>query len=323
MYRHIWIAILFLGLIALSGCGDIEEMIEEATQQNITVTRTIHNSNSERDIKTATVMEAVSVAPGQAMAAGAASVDKLSERIEVSRLGLGEVRFFVRGHIRNLADTPALVTLSAIPNNNAALGEVNIGTITLLPGEDLRLENPSDMDQNSDSIHENMAAIFHNLDNDYTVNPVVEVQCAGNGGVIVDWVKFIALPTYWRTGELSPGGLMSYKKNVERIYDAGLEGSVKNTGDYLAEVLVYISDGKEIDPENDLIGHAFLEPGEKAEGFEILQSGGATKIKNAFKNMVNGQAMVYDFVVVSEQPLKVKSRNLRIKAKLTVQADIF
>ncbi len=323
MSRHIWIALLIMGLLVVSGCTDIEDMIEEATKQEITVSRTIHNDTSLRNFKSATVMEAVSVNVGSSLAAGAVGISTLAERIEVSRLGLGEVRFFIKGHFRNQSEHSALVTISAIPNGDPGGQPVVIGTVSLSAGETFQLENPNDMDQGSETIHENLSAVFCNLDEAYLVNPIVEVQGAASGKVAIDWIKFSALPTYWRVGDLSPGSLVSYKKNVKRVYKATLEGAVINNGDQLAEVRVYISQGKEIDPEDDLIAHAFLEAGEKIQGFEMLLDGGATKIKDAFENMVEGTAMTYDFVVVSKQPLEVKSKNLRIQAKLSVEADIF
>jgi len=268
-------------------------------------------------------MEDVAVALGDRVAAGAVDISKLSERIDVYRLGLGEVRFFVKGYMRNHSDSPAFVTLSAVPNNSADGQPEMIGTVTLQAGEALELTNPSDMDQGSETIHENLAAVFGALGEGYVINPIVEVQGANQGEVIVDWIQLSALPAYWRTGILSPGGLTSYEKNVKRIYQAMLEGSVKNRGDQLAEVTVYISPKGATDMEESIIAHAFLEPDEKLQGYEMLVEGGATRIKEAFEKMVSGEDMHFDFVVVSEQPLAVKSRNLRIQAKLTVEANIF
>jgi hypothetical protein len=118
--------------------------------------------------------------------------------------------------------------------------------------------------------------------------------------------------------------LSGYAANVKAIKDPMLQGRVANYGDNLAEVSVYLSRENEVvHPEADLIAHAFLAPGETAQGFEMMTENGGDLIKSAFKLMIDGKSVAYDYVVVSETPLKVKSTNLRIQVKLDVTADIF
>jgi hypothetical protein len=312
-----------VSFLALTGCNSIEDMIQEATQQTISISRTISNSTSERDIQSVTVAQGVMVAGGQAIPAGVASVDKLAERIEVTRLGLAEVRFFVRAYVVNNSKLAAFVTLYAIPNAEGTGEPMPIGSIALAPFEKREIMNPGDMDQGADTIHENLKAIFLSLQDDYELNPIIQVQGSNSQGVTADYVQLSAQPVLWDSELMSPGSLPSFKKNVKRVYDAKLEGSITNYGENVAEVKIYLTTDPEADLEDNLLAEAFMAPGETLAGFEIEVEGGGDKIKNAFEAMIGGQKLSQDFVVLSDDPFSVKCRNLRLHAKLVVEADIF
>jgi len=306
------------------GCGDIEDMIEKATERTISIERTILDSTSERSVKSVTVVESIKVQHNDTYEVGMISIDDLAERIEVSRLGLGEVRYFVRGHIYNLSNEPALLRLTVIPNSEAGeLSPVEIGSITLAPQEELYLEQMGEMDQSGETIHQRLQSVFHNLDERYLIDPIIQVEGDMEKGVHVSWLKLSALPVLWRTEAVPAGPLSSYKKNFRNVYDATLAGSITNKGTNLAEVSIYLGIGEEVDPEADLIAHAFLAPGETLHGFELLVEGGAARIRDSIEAMIEGETVHRDFVVVSTEPLTVKGKSLRLEAKVVVGVDVF
>ncbi|NLH50212.1 MAG: hypothetical protein GX444_16655 [Myxococcales bacterium] len=323
MNRNFWAVLILIAFLGLTGCNSIEDMIQEATQQTVSVSRTISNTTSERDIQSVTVVEGVNVAGGQAIPAGVAKVEKLADRIEVTRLGMAEVRFFVKAYVENNSKLAAFVTLYAIPNAEGIGEPMPIGNITLAPFEKREVVNPGDMDEGADTIHENLKAIFLALGDDYELSPIIQVQGSNSQGVTADFVQLSAQPVLWDSDLMSPGSLPSFKKNVKRVYDAKLEGSITNYGANVAEVKIYLTIDPEAPLEDTLLARAFLAPGETLAGYEIEVEGGGHMIKNAFESMIEGQKLVQDFVVLSEDPFSVKCRNLRLHAKLVVEADIF
>jgi hypothetical protein len=313
---------ILLSIFLLAGCGSIEDMIEDATRQEITISRTVHDSTSERNVPSATVVEAVSLYNADSIAIGPVSIDPIADPIEISRLGLGNVKFYVRGDLRNQGNSPAVVTFKVIPNNAPGVAPVTIGTITVPAKSRLDLDLPGDMDQDAETIHATLQGVVHQLDDAYLVNPIIEVAGGGGDRIDVDAIRIAAVPTYWREGVLSPGGIGSFAKDVEDVNAGALMGDVTNKGTFFAEVSVFLTSEDADATETELLAHAMLAPGEKIAGFDMLVDDGKAMIEDAFWQMVNGKKVNFDFVVVSEQPLKVKSNNLRLQAELVVQADV-
>jgi len=318
------VAFIVVGGLLLTGCGDMKDMLEKATQRTTTVEYGILDSQSDSDVKSVLVAEGVNLASGDTQAVGEVNIDSLSERIEVSRLGLGDVTFFITGRLRNEGHVPAFITLAVIPADGTVNPQpVEIGTVTLDALEDLTLTKPGDMDQSFDSIHQKLKAVFDSLDARYLINPVLNVQGSSEDGVVVQWLKVAALPMIWTSQKIPAGVLSSYKDNLRNIYDATLKGSITNHGDDVAEVRLYLGDDKIVDPEADLVALAYVAPGETMQGFDMLVEGGAAKIKDTFESLADGKAMTRDFIVVSTQPLKVKGDKLRIEAKVVVGLNVF
>jgi len=323
MQRRVWIAFVILSVALMAGCTSIEDMIEEATQQDVTVSRTVHDSDSERGIKAATVVEAASITAGNFHSPGVVSIDLLAERIDVVRLGLADVRFFVKASVRNDSNVPAVVTFYAVPNGDPNGDPIAIGSLALNPNESARIENPGEMDQDAVTVDDNLHAVLDQLDENYEIIPAVLVQGSAAASVSVNWVQVAAMPAYLKSEDLSPGSLRTYGKNVKGIHECKLAGSVTNTGEEYADVQLFLNAGVESDEEEILIAERFLGPGEEVTGLDMTVEGGDDAIKDAFKRMIKGDDAGFDYVIVSQQPLQVKGNNLRIQCKLTVEADIF
>ncbi|HPQ70702.1 MAG TPA: hypothetical protein PKW95_16375 [bacterium] len=319
MKRFVFLSLIIMGALLISGCGEIEEMIEEATERTVTIERTVLDNTKERDVKSVVVAESLELRYGT-QPAGAVNVEKLADRIEVSRLGLNDVRFYLEGQLRNKNSNPALVRISIIPNNS---GEpIQIGSVTLAGKEELYLHSLEDMDQSYETIHERLKSALHQLDTRYLINPVVQVEGDTDNGVAIYWLKLGAMPVYWMNEVMPSRSLSSYKDNLREIQDATLAGSITNHGEGYALVRLFLGTNEEVDPENDLIAEAMLAPGETRTGLEILVDGGAKKIKSAIKALINGNGLNRNFVIVSDTPLEVEGDNLAIKAKLVVGLDI-
>lgn len=323
MKRLVLVAIVVFGLSLLVGCTSIEDMIEEATQQDITVSRTVHNSDSERGIQSATVMEAATISSGHYHTPGVVKIDTLSERIDVSRLGLAEVRFFLKAHIRNESNWPAVVTFYAIANQDPDGDPIAIGSLSMSPNETVKIENAGELDQDALTVHANLASVFDQLDENYEIIPAVLVQGPASANVTVNWVQVAAMPVYLRSEAFSTGSMRSYKNNITDIHKCQLAGSVTNTGDEFADVKLYLTAGADEETVETLVAKRFLGPGEEITGKDMTIEGGNDEIKSAFKRIIAGDDSGFDYVVVSDQPLSVKGNNLRIQCKLTVEADIF
>ena len=72
MKRHFTLSVflLFFGVLFFAGCGEIEDMIEEATERTVSIEKTILNSNNERDVKSVLVAESLEVQQGVTQPAG-------------------------------------------------------------------------------------------------------------------------------------------------------------------------------------------------------------------------------------------------------------
>ncbi|MDP8223393.1 MAG: hypothetical protein P9L99_08545 [Candidatus Lernaella stagnicola] len=306
--------------LLLSACGAIEDLIEDSTRRTISISRTIHDDAAERDVKSVAVAQGLVIPPGGFRAAGPVSVDRLSDSIEVSRLGIGETRFFLRGVLRNESAQTTVVTLGAVPNGDPAQA-INIGTITLAPYENLRLESAADLPGAGEIIHQNLTDLFSVLTDEYLLEAVV--YQSGNAPLIVENLKFAALPVYWKTKSFEDDGIKSYKKHLDGIHDAMLKGSVTNKGDSTAEVRVYMYGSEEFDAEKSLIAQAYLAPGETISGYDMTRDGGESEIESVFKDLIDGDEVFYDFVVVSKNPVSVISNELRAEIRIDVVANIF
>jgi hypothetical protein len=209
--------------------------------------------------------------------------------------------------------------LPGAPEDN--LPAVEIGTVTLRALEDYELENPGDMDQPAQKVHERLTELYLSLDERYLVNPVIYAEGAAEAGVHVSWLKLAAVPVLWRSEALETSGLSGYKKNIREIRDASLEGSITNEGTDLAEVRLYL--GTNPDDIGELVAQGFVEPGKTRYGFDLLVNGGEHTIKHAIKAMIAGDGGRSDLIVITENPLLVNGNRFRIQAKAVIGLDIF
>lgn len=309
-------------VLTITGCTEIEDYIEKQTESTFVVSQSVHNSTDERNISYAGVVDEVIVAGGEVKFGGVASVDALADSFAIAEAGMGDVRFFVTGYLRNQTDKPAYLTLQLLPNANADIEPITIGRVTLAPHQEHEMTIPGQMDQTEDEIDANLRAVLSELDDNYFLDSILQVQGADTTGVLVQDLQIAALPVYWKD-EAFDSSLKKYRKSIENVSKATLEGSVTNYGTEAAEVSIYFSVDGELDPETNLVAHAYLAPNETISGYEMLTANGSTQIKDAFENMIKGKEVIHDYVVVSRQPLMVRCSNLRIQAELTVRADIF
>jgi len=314
--------VLVIFALTITGCSEIEEYIESQTESTFVVSQSVHSSTDEKNISYASVVDELIVAGGQSKSGGITSVDTLADSFAIAEAGMGEVRFYITGYLYNQTDNPAYLTLQLIPNANADVEPVTIGKVTLDPREERELVMPGQMDQSEDEIDVNLRAVFNELDDNYFLDSIIQVQGADTTGVLVQDLQIAALPVYWKD-EAFDSSLKKYRKSIENVSKATLEGSVSNNGTEIAEVSVFFSVEGELNPATDLVAHAYLAPNETMAGYEMLTADGAALIKEAFENMIKGKEVIHDYVVVSRQPLTVRANNLRIQAELTVRADIF
>jgi hypothetical protein len=322
MRRVFRIVFCVLVIAVLAGCDQIEDWIEGYTEYTVAVSRTISDSTKERDVQGVVVAEDILVNSGNYRAAGPVSVEPLAEPIAVGQIGLGEVRYFMRGRFHNQSSQLARIHLYLVPNAGSGEDPVEIGSVTVNPHTEFTLNGPAGMDQDPETTHERLAGVFWMLDEQYLVNPVIFVQGANSAGVVVDRLELAASPMYWKTEEFDTASIQEYKDTVQRVKSATLEGTVRNYGDSPAKVVIYLTKGDEFDPDKDRIATAIIPGGVEVEGYQMLLEGAEERIRVAFEEMIDGANYGYDYVVLSERPLKVKGVNLRLQAKLAVVVDI-
>jgi hypothetical protein len=101
MKRPVLIIVAVFLLFLLAGCGDMQKMIENATEREITVYNTVVNSPNSDGVKAVLVAKNLDAPLGEPRDAGVTSISDMSERIDVARQGLGDVRFYVKGEHTN------------------------------------------------------------------------------------------------------------------------------------------------------------------------------------------------------------------------------
>jgi hypothetical protein len=314
---------LLAATVLLAGCGDLQNLIEGATRRTVTIHQSISDSTKERGNDYATLMNDQSIAAGQARTAGRISLDDLAEQIDVASRGLGNVRFFISGRFRNFGGGAATVTIYLAPNpeSGQAPAPQLICSFGLAPGQTRKLASPEDLNPGADEIDARLKAVLATLDDSLLVLPVVQAQ---GSGVAVDFLQIATLPFYWSGDEMDPSQYDQYADSVKEIGDGEIKGSVSNLGGDVAEVSLYATDKSDPDaPESTLVGYALLSPGQTAEGSEMLVEGGDEEIKNAFKALLDGRVMAYDYIITSPSPLKVQADNLRVQVNIVVEAQLF
>jgi hypothetical protein len=315
------VPVLFAALLLLvSGCGAIDDMIQDATRRTISISSTIHDSTTDRDVKSAVVMKNISVTGGNVQLVAPVSVEGLSERIDVARLGLADVQFFLRGQIRNETGQTAIVTIGAAPEGKPD-DAITLATVTLGPWRGLVLDTPADLGSAADAVDAALAAVLFKLDDTYSVFTAVKVDGTG-ASVTVDSLKLAALPVYWKTDALEESSLESYKKHIEDIKDVTLAGTVTNRGAGFAQVNIFLTE--EEDPlTTTLVATATLAPGETIAGYDMMIDEAGGLIEDAFWGVVDGKRFDVDFVILSPDPFTVESDRLRIEASIVVSASVF
>lgn len=318
--------IFILTALMVAGCGAIEDMIQDATARTFTVSRTIHDSTSDRSFKSVLVIDELTVRSGGYKAGGAVSLEELADRIDVSRLGLADVDFFLRGSLENRSSQMAFVTVAAVPNGQLDQ-VVELGTLTLGPRQLLRLEGPNDAGAAAAQINANLADLLGQLDDTYQVNVVIDVNSAGAEGVLVHQLRIAGQPVYLRSREIDADGVDDHGGKLTGIHGATLTGTVTNAGNGPAEIYVYLAleneGGSDLEPRYVLVAETLLDPGATAAGEDMMIEEAGANIESAFKRLIDGQTVAYAFVAVSDEPLTIHSDNLRAEIKIDVEADIF
>jgi len=309
-------------ILCLAGCDDIKQMIEDSTLRTIMVYQDIHNSTNERNYRSVNVAENFLLTNGQIKSMGEVSVEELGDPIEVARLGIGATKFFVGVSLHNRSNYPATVNLSLIPNGQTG-SPVDICSIPLEPGETLEYDRPTVWDGSMEPLHQALKSVFDVLDDNLIVFPAVQVTGGGPEGVQIDRIELCALPTYWDHEKLSADAVSGYGNFVDRVYDPKILGTITNEGTDWVDVRFYLSEGDTIDLVNDLLGEAYLAPGQTINGEDLLLDGADDKIVDGFNKVIDGKLMNYDYTIVCVQPIKVNSDHLRIEAKVDVKANIF
>ncbi len=311
-----------LFLIVLAGCGSIENMIEKATEREVTFYNTILDSEKDGDVKAVLVAHNLDARLGHIAATGEKEVSDLTDQIEVARLGIGEVCFYVKGRLINQGHLAATVRLFVAPGASADnLPAVEIGSVTLRGIEDYTLEKPGDMDQDAADVHERLSEVFFSLDDRYLVNPVIVAQGNGEDGVYIEHLELAAVPVLWRTRALETSALSGYSENIRELKEATLEGSITNNGTDLAEVRLYLS--RNADEVGELVAQGYVQPGQTLHGYELLAEGGEGQIKKAMKSMIEGDGVRSDFIVVTSNPMLVSGDRFRLQATVIVGLDVF
>ncbi|HPM76466.1 MAG TPA: hypothetical protein PK961_05190 [bacterium] len=317
-----WFTLIALSLFALMlvGCGEIEEMIEGATERTITAYQTVHNTTSERSPRSVAIAEDIIMTSGQTRPLGTVSLEEMTDPLEVSRLGIGTVFFYLRLAVHNRGNSAARLELSIAPNGANQTATV-VAIFNLAAGQTLIVDEPS-ATQFGAALHRNLTTVYDQLDDNLVIAPSLRVTGGDSSGIEIAQIKVAATPTYWRSENYQSGKYEGYKDNIDGIHDASLTGQMTNLGAGAAEVRIYVSVGDVIDSENDLIAHAVLQPGETIQGEDMLLEGGGERIKQTFKDAIDGDLARYDLSIVSAESIAIDSDSLQLEIKIDVKVDI-
>lgn len=311
---------IFLFTLMMAGCGEIEDMIEGATARTITAHQTVHNTTSERSPRSVAIADDIVMTNGQTRSLGAISLDEMTDPLEVSRMGIGSVFFYLRLAVRNRGNSAARLELSIAPNGTNQTAIV-VAIYNLSAGQTLIVDEPLTTKFGA-TLHRNLKMIYDQLDDNLVIAPSLRVTGGDSSGVEIAQIKVAATPTYWRSEDYQSGKYEGYKDNIDGIHDAKLTGQMTNLSDGAAEVRIYVSVGDAIDLENDLIAQYVLQPGETVQGEDMLLEGGGERIKQTFKDAIDGDMARYDLSIVSAEPIAVDSDSLQLEIKIDVKVDI-
>lgn len=310
--------------LALTGCGEVADLLDGTVEKSVTLNRVFHDGISERNVQHALIVEAVRVSGGQAIPTGLVSLETLADRIDIDQSGEADVQFFVEGHLRNKSALAAQLTIFAISESDPALAPREVGSITLAAGETRELTGADELDQTPEEIDARLRELFATLGANFQLTPIIQVTGGDQEGVAVDWIFFSSMPAYRHTEEMfDPAEVGQYRKNIKSIDKVRLTGTIANDGANLAEVRLYLSSQAVPNPETDLVAQATIMPNEQIYGEDLLLADGAKIITERLKNVLDGGDAFYTLVIVSRDPLKVQSDRLQLAIQVTAEREIF
>lgn len=305
-----------------SGCGEIQEAIDDYTSKTITISHTIYDQTAERSSRSQVIIEQLVAQNGVPKTPGLTDVSEMMDPIAVSQIADGMVWFYFKAQIDNLGDTAAEVNLVLIPNSLEE-SPIVIGTVSLAARQNLSIKLPADLGAGATSVHLRIKEAVGLLDENLSLVPVILVEGGDSRGVLVESLSLAATPVYWRSKELGDASLSSYEEYFDGVHDTELTGTVTNLSEYQAEILIYLAIGDDDDLSDNLVAEYVLEPGEVISGEDMLVENAEDQMENAIEQAIKGKIVTVEFVIVSVQPVYVETDELKIKAKIDVSADLF
>jgi len=311
-------------LIAIldSGCGDIQEAIEDYTSRTISISHTIYDQTAERSGRSQEMVEQAVVRAGTPQSPGLIDLSEMLDPIAVSQMEMGEVWFYFKADVYNQGGVAADLKLILIPNSLDD-SPITVGTIALAPYERLSIERPADFGAAAATVNQRIKEAVALLDEELNLLPVLVLQGGNAQGVLVEDLVLAASPVYWRSKELGNTSLSSYEEYFDGVHDTKLTGTVTNLSDYPAEIRIYLAVEDDEDLADNLVAEYILEAGETIAGEDMLVDDAKNQMEEAIEDAIKGKMVNVDFVIVSAQPVNVKTDELKIKAQIDVRADLF
>jgi hypothetical protein len=307
-------------LFGVCGCNVLNQLVGDMTRQTVDISQTISDSSTTSQYSLAVIADNVTIGAGQAQTIGPESVSYLSDPIEISRLQLGQVAFFLTYDIRNLGNRAANVVVSISPNDPSQ-PEIGITTIAVGAQQSANVGLDQTLDSTTRAIDTQLKEALNQLDGNAVAYVHFAVEGGDGDGVLIEQLGIAAPPSYLHTQHIS-AGLPSAVK-IDRVYDTQFLGAMTNNGAAAAEVRFYLRRSDLVDTPDDPVGMAEVQPGETVTADQMLATGGSDLIQRAFDEVAGGDDVYYYLTIVSPQTIQFMGDDLRIDAEVEYELHPF
>ncbi|MBZ0271529.1 hypothetical protein K8I61_05805 [bacterium] len=301
-------------LIAITGCGELQEAIDDLRTQNVDFYHGIYNGQPVRGPMTLDLVDDALAGGPAPVVANEVFVGTMAENLLAQATGLSEVEMAVSGTVVNYAGAPGRVHVYFAPNKNpSATQAVLIGTVPLDAGETRYLMGSVGFEQAPDEVTSQIASYF--ADND--TNPVFYVILYTEGvnadSVQVANLRLDASPAFGRVVHIPAEFAQVARDNFQRVVSTSVTGMFRNNGDSTVHIVWAVgSDDPNVD--GNLIIETWLEPGRSIKaGDALVVPDGLRRLRTQIENLMDGENLQGNLVVTSSTDVDVDIDDLKVE----------
>jgi len=327
MRRISFTVVLFLFTllaIHISGCGDIGNMIENATERDVNFTKTVHDGVVKKDVAVAPMVQDEVLSNQNEPIVDAFDLTNIVDPIDLSKEHLPGALFYFYGRMINNADQNVEVEIALYNNKTDQLEPVM--NVYLAPHQTLNFTHPHDLSDKPRNVHKIIVSKLRTLGKDkdglYTGGFQLTLYADCPASVQVPYLGLANLPLHRKTESFDSSAYHQYSDYFLGVKESFLNGSVQNDSDFPMTVELYISKDGRIEGDANLVATATLGAKQFIYGKGMMLSDGEAKLADGIKEMIEGTNVFFEYIIIADDAFTATGFNLEIEAAIKVGYDI-